>query len=130
MKRNHRVSSELNIIWGQTPCYYCGQLATDIDHIPPQVARSKLFDLGFMDRYPIHELPCCRECNSILGDRLPWTLNERRAYVKKRLRERYRKFLEIPDWTDSELAILRPTLQEFVICGLVQKERIEARLKW
>lgn len=130
MKRNVRVPCESEIVSGDTPCYYCGMLATTIDHVPPKVVRAKFQSLGMMDRYSIHEVPACAECNSLLGDRHPWTLGDRKRSVKNRLRRRYKRILSIPPWSDSELSILSPSLQDFVIRGLYQQEIVLKRLAW
>lgn len=112
------------------PCRYCGMPADGIDHIPPASARTRLAALGIADRYPFVEVQCCGECNSLLGARPLWTVAKRKAFIKKALRRRYKKYLRIPAWSDGELAKLGPILQRTVINNLAWKEMIEDRIKW
>jgi hypothetical protein len=113
------------------PCYYCGQIATTIDHVPPKVYRPFIIaDRELSKRYPFKEVPCCRECNcSILGSKY-WTLYERKLFIKKRLAEKYRKILNTPMCSDSDLAQFGFTLQSLIIQRMALRELIEKRLAW
>ena len=115
----------------ETPCYYCGELATTVDHVPPLSARPNILAFGLAGRYPFTEVPACRDCNCCgLNDRALWTLASRRRFVKQWLRRRYRKYLRIPEWDESEIGRLGPAMQRYVLHGLAMKEQIERRLAW
>lgn len=113
---------------GFEPCSYCGVIANSIDHVPPISARERIVDLGLQSRYPFFEVPACRECNSTLGARGLWLLSERRAYIKKRLHQRYASILRIPDWSDNELAQMSKNMQGYVTNGLIVRDFIRQRL--
>lgn len=112
------------------PCEYCGQPADSIDNVPPQSARQFIKDSGLASRFPFKEVWACRECNSILGARAIFTITARRKFIKKVLRIRYKKFLKIPEWRDTELTALGHTLRSTVLNGVIMKELVEARLAW
>ena len=54
-------------------CFYCGEPASTIDHVPPKSIRFTLIGLGAQTIYPFYELDCCRECNSALYNYLSAT---------------------------------------------------------
>jgi hypothetical protein len=111
-------------------CFYCGVVADTEDHVPPRTVRPILLAEGLADRYPFIEVPCCRECNSVLGARCVWTLPERKRFIKKALRRRYRKWLAVPDWSESEIGRLGPMLQRAVLHGLAMRDLTLERLRF
>jgi len=115
---------------GETPCYYCGQVANTIDHYPPRTVRSVITEYKLNDKYPFCEVDCCRECNSILSDKSPWTLSGRKELIKTVLEKRYRKYLEMPDWTQHEMEKLGPGMQKFILHSLAIRNHIRQRLKY
>lgn len=112
------------------PCYYCGVPADTVDHVPPRSVRVRLAELNLQNRYAHHEVPCCFECNSLLGARAPFGLTDRKRYLKTRLSRRYAKLLRIPKWDDAELAEVGHSLQSYVLHGVIASELARARLAW
>lgn len=118
-------------------CYYCGDIASTVDHVVPQSMLRTLRDLGdeavtavlvrFGRRLTV---PACRECNLVLSNSYQDTLAKRKAECKKRLRRRYKKLLRMPDWTDTELARLDGWMQDYVIRSLVHRDIIRRRLAY
>jgi hypothetical protein len=109
-------------------CVYCGLTASTVDHVPPSSVRPTLIHLGLALRFPFQEVRACAECNSALGARPLWTVGSRRAYIKQWLRNRYARYLRIPDWTDSELAKLSPDMQTFTLQGLAVRDVTRQRI--
>ena len=121
--------------WAETPptaqaCTYCGIPADTIDHVPPQSARPAIIEIGLRNRWPFEEVISCRECNLLLGARALWTVKSRKAFIKKALARRYKKYLRIPSWTDAEIARMGRGLQDHVLSGIVIRELVNKRLKW
>lgn len=113
------------------PCYYCGWPASTIDHVPPQHLRAGLNSTGLSERFKFYEVDACKECNcTILEGKIILTLGERKAYVKKVLRRRYRHVLATIPFTDSELAQFGPNLQSMINSNIAFREIILERLKW
>lgn len=118
-------------------CYYCGEPAGSVDHVVPQSMLQTLRVLGddavsaILARHGRRmTVPCCRECNSVLSNKYFDTLEKRRTHLKQRMRQRYRKILRMPDWSDRELSQLGDRLQEAVIGALVKRDIILRRLRY
>lgn len=113
-----------------TPCHYCGMIATGIDHVPPLAIRAAFVDNGLITRWQIKDVPCCKECNSVLGANAPFSLTERRHLVKQYLRRKYAHYLKAPDWTDNELSELGHTLGSMIKNNQLLKETIKLRIDY
>lgn len=119
------------------PCYYCGRPADSVDHVIPQVLIRQLEILGDTEtwqqlykRHKVKVVPSCKDCNHVLGPKYFSTLAERKAYVKKRLRQRKRNILQTPDWSDGELKELGPELRGYVEHVIALREETKLRLRW
>jgi hypothetical protein len=91
-------------------CTYCGMPADTVDHLIP-ICYSR-------PRRPSHAagncgptVPCCRECNMLLGTVPLFTVAERASELSDRLENRYRKILGAPVWTEEDLVALGPSLE-------------------
>ena len=112
-------------------CYYCGDRATGIDHVPPLATRASLLNSGIsLDQYIIKDVPACKECNCSIGAQAPFSLVDRKVIAKKHLRRKYRKVLEIPPWTKEEIGQLGYNLQRKIQGSLLLQEQIRYRLTW
>lgn len=111
------------------PCAYCGIRSTGVDHVPPISFVAKL-DEFVWKRENLFTVPCCHQCNSILGDELLFKLEERRSHVKSRLRNLKRQTLSIPDWTLMELNGLSNDMAQVVRAGLLRREELKLRLEY
>lgn len=100
-------------------CLYCGLVATVEDHFPPYSYSHS----GFL-------LPACRECNLLAGTAHPSLLPERMDYVKAKLKVRYAKYLEIPDWTEEELAKIDLDLRTEIRASLRLRRIVGYRIGW
>lgn len=100
-------------------CVYCGEPSSCVDHFPPKVSTR----FGFI-------LPSCRECNHLAGTEHPFNFVARAAHVKKRLRQRYERWLQCPDWADDEIETLGRGLIQGVRVWRLQKEIARERLAW
>lgn len=101
-------------------CIYCGQPRTCYDHFPPRHTGVRR---GFL-------LPACTECNSTLGGRSGLDLGERFDFVKRRLRDKNKRLLDTPQWSDEELDELGPNLRRQAAAWTSNKSVIEKRLGW
>ena len=111
-------------------CTYCGQLADSRDHVPPQSVRPHLEEVGLSWQYEFVTVRCCRECNSALGARPPWTVAGRRAKAKEWIAKRYRKYLELPEWSEEDLEALGPAMRQSVQDGLAVQAVTRLRLAY
>jgi hypothetical protein len=119
------------------PCYYCGSPANTVDHVVP---RSLLADLAALSDEAVTAVlvhpgrtmtvPACRECNCLLGSQYFSTLAARKAWLKERLRRRYRRVLQMPDWAEEELEELRYNLRVAIEASLARRDTVRQRLRW
>jgi hypothetical protein len=84
-----------------------------------------------MDRWVFYQgltkVPCCQECNVLAGDKVFFWIREKRAYIQKALKERYRKKLRFVVWDEEDLEELGPGLASFVLRGQRESARLELR---
>ncbi len=112
------------------PCEYCGMPADSIDHVPPQTVRPFMMESGLSKRIQFVSVWACRECNCYLGAKALFTIEERKRFIKKVLRLKYKKYLKIPDWSDSELSRVGYTLEKAILYGIIMKEMVISRINW
>lgn len=99
-KKFNQCYTEIGVIGD--PCHYCGQRANTFDHVPPL----RYADLS---KDPFLKVPCCSQCNMILGDSLTLDLEERKSYVAQVLKL---KSLQSEIERTSAAARLDPILDE------------------
>ena len=110
-------------------CTYCGDHATCLDHTIPysyfrntggHYRRSEA--IGFLT-------PACDECNTILGDRIFTTFQERFKFVHDRLVKKYKKKLGII-WDKEDLKGVSGRLKQYIEQQNRINQRIQTRLNW
>ena len=116
-------------------CYYCGGYTNGVDHVVPQVLLNRLREYpewaeALASRRRKLLVPCCRECNNLLGSSYQDTLAERKEELKRRLHRKYKKILATPDWFNHEIMELGPKLQEHVMAGVMMRDFLKERLGW
>jgi hypothetical protein len=111
-------------------CHYCGLVSDTIDHVPPRSVRPSIALLPNANAFPFVEVHACRECNCALGRLALWTLAERKRYMKKWIRRRYKRVLKMPNWSSVELEELAPHMREHVVNGLAVRDITRQRLAW
>jgi hypothetical protein len=112
---------------GMSTCLYCGAAADSVDHTQPQTVSDRLPAIDIASHQRL--VPACRECNTLLGPSWQGTLQGRKRALAAKLRKRYRKLLQAPDWTDAELDELGETLRSAVAQAQAEKRRIRERLR-
>lgn len=69
-------------------CVYCGEPWSVLDHFPA------LANAAYYSAYKPHTifmlLPSCEECNALASDSMNETIDDRRDFVKRRLKRKYR----------------------------------------
>ena len=115
-------------------CYYCGCMADTVDHVVPRHLLASAgaigLDLSKVMRIRLWTVAACRECNILIGGAVFRTLPERVAYLKTKLRKRYAKWLNLPRWTEREIAELGPSAQADVRAALRVQESARERIAW
>jgi len=86
-------------IFGTEHCIYCGDYYQCRDHVIP-VAYASVFR-SYKPGTTVH---CCRQCNTLLGDKAHFTIQDRANYLATAYREKYAKEITFPYWEEHELA--------------------------
>src|SRR6266478_8549647 len=128
-RRRHRA---YRAITNGGMCVYCGQSASSLDHfVPKSMIRALADTIEPIKRISgLVLIPACRECNSIAGARIFRTVGMKRRYIQKRLKQKYRKFLQLPNWSENETAELGSALAKHVHAGINVRTWIESRIAW
>lgn len=121
------VIDAANVFLGTMPtqgfCVYCGDYATDWDHVVPH----SFLTTCERRSYSSGVLPSCHWCNAHLSNGIFETLDERLHFVSGRFFSKHRKILSAPDWTEREIAELGPNLRSGVRQMAIEKQYLRAR---
>lgn len=110
-------------------CFYCGEPASGVDHQPP-ISRVSDYQSIQLKREIYLKVPCCEECNNLVGEELTIDLLERERFVKHKLDKKYRKLADSPYWTEKELAQLKGRLKEHIENHVNRLEWLERRINY
>lgn len=111
-------------------CEYCGEPATEVDHLPPRSVRKRLKVAPLNKAIRYFEIDSCQECNHILCDRPLLSFEDRRNFVKSWLKAKYATYLNQPHWDEDDLEDLKDTLRDEILRGQSVAVSIRARLRW
>ena len=71
----------------------------------------------------------CKNCNVILGNRAPHSFEGRANYIFKRLMEKNKALLKIPDWTEDDYAGMNPKFAKKIKFKESKKKILKQRLE-
>ena len=105
-------------------CFYCGDhTSITRDHVIPVSSNSGPRTYNSKDT-----VPCCTECNSLLGARFITTVEERACYLAERIASRYRSCLASADFSETEILQFGPRLKSTVLANIHQKKFTAQRI--
>lgn len=105
-------------------CFYCGDnTAITRDHIIPVSMSSETRSYNEKD-----VVPCCRECNSLLGNKALLTVEDRAMYLAERLTTRYASTLRAFGYGEDEINTFGPMLKSMVRANVNMKSYIVSRI--
>ena len=106
-------------------CSYCGEFADTYDHVIPVSYKhvDRKMEVGNKEA-----IPCCSECNTILGNRFLHTVSARAGYLLKTYSKRYQKVLRTPDWDADELAEMGDNMKQSILARLDARDILKERL--
>ena len=114
-------------------CTYCGISATERDHVVPlsfQRAGKRIAQSRTFRDQPDNIVPCCRECNAIASDKVFSSIFEKRSYIKHRLKQKYKKLLQSPNWSQSEIDEMGPKMKRYILVSIAAKQLTIVRVSW
>lgn len=119
-KRYEALEVRYQWLWKGVKCYYCGDSADTIDHIP---ALSVAYSLGaeriHRHGFKLWKVNCCRECNVCLSDKFLISPDRRGRWLYSYyLTKRYKRIIENQGvrFTQEELEEFGPNLRSFLQC--------------
>lgn len=120
------------ITWWATPCCYCGDPATDDEHVLPVAAYQKLFAVGNVTIPDdlLRLVPACGECNRFAGDKVFRSFEEKRLYIKTRLGRKYHRTVDLPYWAPEDIETLEGRMQEWIRSGQNLRDILFERLRF
>lgn len=135
MVRNYNASEtrfyKRKIRWLKT-CVYCGERATQLDHVFPL---SLTVHLDMTHPITLKELagalylvPACGECNRIAGSEPFYAILDKRRFIQKKLKEKYSRRIKRVLWDEDELEELGPGLRSKIISDMLKMEAAENRI--
>lgn len=75
-------------------------------------------------------LPACRECNGLAGTDYPYNFSARAALVKSKLRNKYSRLINTPEWSQDEIRELGRNLKTSVKGWANKRTVVMRRLAW
>lgn len=113
-------------------CIYCGAAGMHWDHVYPISIAARL-DLKRPStrkilRHALYIVPSCQSCNTIAGAEPCFSIKQKRQFIQKQLKERYRHKLKEIQWGESELSELGPTLRSHILTQQIELYEIERRI--
>ena len=106
-------------------CSYCGEYAETYDHVIPISYKhvSRRLEVGNREA-----IPCCRECNSLLGNVFLHTVSYRAEYLIKKYKRRYSKIIKTPNWDMDELEDMGEGMRKSILARMDMRDILIERL--
>ena len=93
-------------------CTYCGEPSDTKDHVTPvseyQISRKNVS----YSRDKV--IPCCKECNNVLGNINVFRISERANYLYHRYRDKYKRHINLPRWSKDEILSQSKNVQQSI----------------
>lgn len=105
-------------------CTYCGQPATELDHVIP-------VSYGGKERSRANDVvvPCCSTCNIWLSNKPVFTIADRAWRVATMFKRKHKRELAIPDWTVEELLEVSDTMRAYVLESIDARDKLNKVLR-
>jgi hypothetical protein len=115
-----------------TACAYCGERATDREHLVPYSFISDLIKAtqGADKSLWTWILPACSECNGIAHDQLYISAASKRKFIQDRLEAKYADLIDVEPWTDDDYQDMGPTLLQYVKARQAQADILRQRIRY
>jgi hypothetical protein len=100
-------------------CFYCGELATDRDHVWPHSAQT----LGERRWRGQETVNACGDCNGRLGAQSPGNLEKRIEVLMASVAKEHKLQKTMPEWNDEELGDLGASLRKRIAGKIRARQR-------
>ena len=106
-------------------CTYCGEHGDSLDHVIPH-SYDHVYKKRSYNRKEV--VPACTECNSLLGNKLYFTIKDRAGYLHSKYQKRYKKILAYPVWDEEDLDEMSDNFRKSIVAGLDEAKIIKIRI--
>jgi hypothetical protein len=107
------------------PCYYCGAISEEYDHVPPlaTLRKARAAEFESLLQHGLVIVPACFTCNRTLAANILTRLDKRKAYIMWKNDGEDNKQIdalinEITDWTLEEAARLPEDFADVIFDGM------------
>lgn len=118
--------TKITQIFNQYTCVYCGESATDRDHVIPRSISNFNPKTALTDK--TNTIPSCKQCNVSLGNRFIITISERAEFLIKLYTKKFKNLLSMPHHTKEDIKELEGNLKKMVKSQINKKKIILDRL--
>lgn len=108
-------------------CIYCNSPAETLDHSPP-LSWIEPFGVSAFRKasIPLVTVPCCKECNNLLGDRKLLTVEERLEYLEKKYHSLFDKLVR---WSEEEINEMGASFQKTLRAQQWREEDLSRKIR-
>ena len=106
-----------------TKCFYCGDIASERDHIIPHSLSGKNKRIWTVDW-----VGSCGECNRFMGSASPFSLTDRIQIVIAKITRKYKLADPDPDWDEYDLRGMSKMFKDKIKADAQLRRRAEGRL--
>jgi hypothetical protein len=110
-------------------CTYCGDIATDIEHVIPWSYFSDCARTGKSRSQGIRTYSC-RKCNTTFADKLFTSFQDRMDFIKDRHEFRAKRYFNKSKWTNEEIEELKDQLKLYVKHKQYEANLAIRKTKW
>jgi len=118
--------TKITQIFNKYTCAYCGESATDRDHIIPRSISN--FNPKSASTNKSNTIPSCKQCNVSLGNRFIITISERAEFLIQLYNKKFKNLLSMPHHTKEDIKELEGSLKKMVRSQMNKKKIILDRL--
>jgi len=113
-------------------CFYCGEDAEVRDHVIPysffRSGRRSGGGMGIGGNSNI--VDSCRECNSLVSDKVFDNVYRKRDFIQGKLSERYKKVIKMANWTEQEISEMGVEFKTDLRLQMLAKKWIQNRINY
>lgn len=100
-------------------CAYCGEFGEEIEHVVPR-----------WTGLPTWTVWACAECNRIALGRVFGCFAAKRDFIRKRLVQKYAKYVRMPEWTEDEIESMRGRMKCYIRGCAIMRQWVLQRIEF
>jgi len=110
-------------------CSYCGDSANCFDHVVPLSYVFSGKRTNAKNRSETTVVPCCNECNHLLGCSVFPSVSEKAGFLAERIAIRYKRILNAPYWSEEDYNELSGRLKQAIKAKQAKRQVVLERIR-